>query len=264
VHAAHPGVPEVACFDTAFHATMPPCATTVPLPADWRARWGLRRYGFHGLSHAYVSRRVVARMGAPAASRIVTCHLGAGASLAAVRDGRSVDTTMGFTPLEGLVMATRSGSLDPGLILWLERHAGASADELADTFEHGSGLLGLTGTTDMREIVTRAGADDANARLGLDVYLHHLRAGIAAMAAAMGGVDAIAFAGGVGEGSAAVRRGAAEGLGFLGVAIDAHANDGDGDEREITAAGAGVRAFVVPAREDLEMARQIRAVLAAA
>ena len=187
---------------------------------------------------------------------MVTCHLGAGASLAAVRDGCSVDTTMGFTPLEGLVMATRSGSLDPGLVLWLQEHVGTPSEELAAALEHRSGLLGLAGTADMREVLIAAGVrgdDDADAsgpattivpadaRLALDVYVHRLRAGIAAMAAALGGLDAVAFTGGVGENAPEVRRLAAEGLGFLGLAVDRAPNeDGDGD-REIGAPGAAVR-----------------------
>lgn len=263
VHRAHPELPEIACFDTAFHATMPPAATTVALPESWRTRWGLRRYGFHGLSHAYVSRRAGALVGdTPRPLRLVSCHLGAGGSLAAVLGGRSVDTTMGFTPLEGLVMATRSGSLDPGLILWIQQHEPVSVDQLADTLEHGSGLLGLTGSADMREVEARAATGDARAQLGLEVYLHHLRAGIAAMTAALGGIDAIVFTGGIGEHSSSVRQRAADGLRFLGVALDVAANERGEDEREITARGAAVRAFVIPAREDLEMASQMRDVLA--
>ena len=151
-----PDVPAVACFDTSFHARMPEAATTYPLPAEWRTRWNLRRFGFHGLSHAYPSRRtsqIVDR--SPDGSRMVICHLGAGASLAAVQNGRSVDTTMGFTPLDGLVMATRSGSIDTGLVLWLEEHAGVPPAKLAATLEHRSGLLALAGTADMRAVLGR-------------------------------------------------------------------------------------------------------------
>jgi len=155
-----PDAPAVACFDTAFHANLPAAASTYALPARWRQRWGLRRFGFHGLSHAYVSRRAAALSGAPggdtsqgARLRIVTCHLGSGASLAAVKDGTSVDTTMGFTPLEGLVMATRSGTVDPGLVLWLEEHTGMPPSELASALEHRSGLLGLAGMSDMKAVL---------------------------------------------------------------------------------------------------------------
>ena len=259
-----PGVPAVACFDTAFHATLPAAASTYALPPEWRKRWDLRRYGFHGLSHAYASRRVAELLGRPVDGlRIVTCHLGAGASLAAIVDGRSVDTTMGFTPLEGLVMATRSGSVDPGLVLWLEEHAGTPPAELAATLEHRSGMLGLAGTADMRVIVDSAAAGGADARLALDVYVHRLRGSIAAMTASLGGVDALVFTGGVGEHSPTVRALAAERLGFLGIELDAARNDDGPDEREIGAPGLPVRTFVIVAREDLQIAHEVRAVLAA-
>ncbi len=271
VQRARPGLPGVACFDTAFHATIPAAAATYALPREWRQRWALRRYGFHGLSHAYCSGRAAELAGAAgdATLRIVTCHLGAGASLAAVRGGVSVDTTMGFTPLEGLVMATRSGSVDPGLVLWLAEQAGTPPAELAAALEHRSGLLGLAGTADMREVVAGAAAGGQDARLALDVYIHRLRAGVAAMAAALGGLDALVFTGGVGENSPVVRSEAAAGLGFLGVRLDAGRNaagaaDGGGPaDREIGQAGAPVRSFVVAAREDIQIAAQVRAVLAA-
>ena len=225
VSAALPTVPAVACFDTAFHAAMPAASATYALPPEWRKRWELRRYGFHGLSHAYVSRRAANLLGrSPDELRLVTCHLGAGASLAAVLHGRSVDTTMGFTPLEGLVMATRSGSVDPGLVLWLQEHAGMPAAELASTLEHRSGLLGLAGTADMRAILASAESDDPDASQALDVYVHRLRAAIAAMAASMNGMDALVFTGGVGENAPAVRKRAAQGLGFLGVKLDSERN----------------------------------------
>ena len=262
VERALPGVPAVACFDTAFHATLPAAAATYALPRAWRERWGLRRYGFHGLSHAYASRRAAELLEAdPAALRVVTCHLGAGASLAAVQGGRSVDTTMGFTPLEGLVMATRSGSVDPGMLLWLLERAGVAPGAIAEALEHESGLLGLAGTADMREVLARAQADDDAARLAVDAYVHRLRAGIAAMAAAMGGLDALVFAGGVGEHAPAVRAAAADRLGFLGVALDEAANAGAAGDADVGAPGAPVRALVVEAREDLEIARQVRSVL---
>jgi acetate kinase len=245
-----PGVPAVACFDTAFHATLPPAAATYALPREWRERFGLRRFGFHGLSHAYAARRA-------AAPRVVTCHLGAGASLAAVRDGHCVDTTMGFTPMEGLVMATRSGSIDPGLILWLLRH-GLDDGAVEEGLDREGGLRGLAGDPDMRAVLAR---DDDEARLAVDVYVHRLRASIAAMAAAMHGLDALVFTGGVGEHAPVIRARAADGLDFLGVALDADANAGASGDAEIGAHRAAVRALVVTAREDLEIARQVRAVL---
>ena len=266
VSAGLPDIPAVACFDTAFHATIPAAAATFALPAEWRARWELRRYGFHGLSHSYVSRRAASLVGDPSKLRVVTCHLGAGASLAAVHGGRSVDTTMGFTPLDGLVMATRSGSVDPGLVLWLEEHAHMPPGELAAALENRSGLTGLAGTGDMREVLSRAAAGDERAALGRDVYLHRLRASIAAMAAAMGGLDVLVFTGGVGENSPEIRSRAAAGLGFLGAAVDGSANElgksaRGGDDWEISAPGAAVRTFVIAAREDKQIAAEVRSLV---
>ena len=258
VLAALPDTPAVACFDTAFHATLAPEATTYAVPRAWRERWGVRRYGFHGLSHAYASRRAAEMTGA---RRVVTAHLGAGASLAAVRDGRSVDTTMGFTPLEGLVMATRSGSVDPGLLLWLLERERLGVGEMSAALEHEGGLLALAGTADMREVLARADGGDDEARVALGVYLHRLRAGIAAMAAALGGLDALVFTGGVGERSPPVRAAAADGLGFLGVAVDTGRNGAPDGDADVSADGAPVRTLVVPAREDVEIARQVRALL---
>ena len=257
-----PDVPAVACFDTAFHARIPAAAATYALPAEWRKRWNLRRYGFHGLSHAWVARRTPELLGLAAGGlRIVSCHLGAGASLAAVDRGVSVDTTMGFTPLEGLVMATRSGSVDPGLVLWLEEHVGMPPSELASTLEHRSGLLGLTGVADMRAVLQAEEAGDPDARLAVEVYVHRLRREIAGMAAAMDGLDALAFTGGVGERSPEIRGRAAAGLSFLGVALDEGANAEASPDAEIGRDGAPVRAFVVEAREDLQIAREVRRVL---
>ena len=255
VMAALPGVPSVACFDTAFHATLPEAAATYAIPRDWWRRRHVRRYGFHGLSHAYASRRA-AEMGGGV--RVVSCHLGAGASLAAVLDGRSVDTTMGFTPLEGLVMATRSGNVDPGLLLWLLEHEEVDTAALQQALEHESGMLALAGSADMREVLAR---DDPEARLALDVYVHRLRASIAAMTASLGGLDALVFTGGVGENAAPVRARAAAGLAYLGVAIDEAANADAVPDADVSAAGAAVRTLVIAAREDLEIAWQVREVL---
>jgi acetate kinase len=234
---ALPHVPAIACFDTAFHRTIPAEASTYAIPREWRRRWPLRRFGFHGLSHAYIARQLAQH------PRVISCHLGAGASLCAIRDGCSVDTTMGFTPLEGLVMATRSGSVDPGLVIWLEEHAGMPPAELAATLEHRSGLLGLTGTADMQAILAAEATGDEDAALGIGVYLHRLRASIAAMAAALGDVDAIAFTGGVGENAPAIRERALAGLKFLGIADECR--------------------YVIGAREDLQIAHDVRALLTA-
>jgi len=266
---ALPDVPAVACFDTAFHTTIPDAAAAFALPQEWRDRWTLRRFGFHGLSHGYASRRAAEMMGCPrrdhhpAPTRIVTCHLGSGASLAAVRDGRCVDTTMGFTPLDGLVMATRSGAVDPGLIVWLEEHAGLPPAEVNAALEKRSGLVGLTGTADMREVLSRAAAGDKRAALGRDVYLHRLRGAIAAMAAAMDGLDALVFTGGVGEHSPEIRSRAAGGLGFLGVRLDEARNAAtpEADDYDIGVAGTPVRTFVIAAREDVQIAAETRTTL---
>jgi acetate kinase len=260
VSGALPDVPAVACFDTAFHSGLPDAAATYALPGSLRERFGIRRYGFHGLSHAYASRRSAAL--APGASRVVTCHLGAGASLCAVLDGRSVDTTMGFTPLEGLVMATRSGNVDPGLLLWLLERERMNERELAEVLERSSGLLGLAGTADMREVLSRAASDDAAAALALDVYVHRLRAGIASMAASLGGLEALVFTGGVGENSALVRSLSCSGLGFLGVSVEPGLNDAIQEDGPVGAPDASVSTLVVFAREDLEIARQVRELLA--
>jgi acetate kinase len=255
-----PEVPAVACFDTAFHAGLPAAAATYALPAAWNKRFGLRRYGFHGLSHAYASRR--AAQLEPGRSRIVTCHLGAGASLAAVLDGRCVDTTMGFTPLEGLVMATRSGSVDPGLILWLAKGGRLSVPEINDGLEKRSGLAGLaglpSGSGDMRDVLAASHAGDQAATLAIDVYLHRLCREIAAMAAAMNGVEVLVFTGGVGEHAPAIRARTTAGLAFLGVAIDSERNRTASGDTDISAAAAAVRTLRITAREDVEIARQAR------
>ncbi len=259
VTAELPDVNAVASFDTAFHATIPAAAATYAVPREWRERYGIRRYGFHGLSHAYCSRRAADLLDLSVDGlRIITCHLGAGASLAAVVGGRSVDTTMGFTPLDGLVMATRSGSVDPGLVLWLEQHEHLSPQEVATALEQRSGLTALAGTGDMREVEAAADRGDLDARLALGVYVHRLVGSIAAMAAAAGGADVLAFTGGVGEHSARVRRLAAERLAFLGVAVDGARNEFVGDDGDISTGDAAVRTLVVTSREDLQIACEVR------
>ena len=265
--AAFGSLPQVACFDTAFHATLPPEAWTYPLPARWRREFGLRKYGFHGLSHSYAAGRAAELLNITDLQQflVVTCHLGAGSSLAAVHGGRSVETTMGFTPVDGLVMATRPGSIDPGMIIWLASRLPLA--DIADGLEHGSGLAALArledGSGDMRQVVAAAGQGDQAAQLALGVHTHRLVASVAAMAAAMNGIDALVFTGGIGEHAPIVRSRACAGLNFLGVAIDQERNlavFGDGD---ITAADAQVRTAVVSAREDLEIARQVRLALRA-
>ena len=264
VAAVRPGLPTVACFDTAFHATLSEVAYTYAIPAEWRSQWKVRRFGFHGLSHACSSRRAAGIIGRPASAlRLVVCHLGAGASLCAVAGGRSVDTTMGFTPLEGLVMATRSGSVDPGLVLWLQEHAGLSAAQVAAALEHESGLLALGGDDDMRALLRRAERGDAGAMLAIDVYVHRLVAGIAAMTAALGGLDVLVFTGGVGENASAIRAAAAESLAHLGVNLDNHLNKNASRDADLSSTDSLVRTVVVAAREDLEIERGVQSALLA-
>jgi acetate kinase len=260
VGAALPETPAVACFDTSFHATLEPAAYTYAVPAAWRERWGVRKFGFHGLSHAYAARRAAEMVGRDDL-RLVSCHLGAGASVTASHAGRSVDTSMGFTPLDGLVMATRSGSLDPGLLLWLLEHERLREPEMAQALEHKSGLLALAGTPHMSEVISRAVAGDERARLAFEVYVHRLRGTVAEMAAALEGIDALLFTGGVGENAPAVRAAAAAGLGFLGVELDERANASARGDDDVSARHSRVRVLVVRSREDLEIARQVRATL---
>ncbi len=265
VRAVFPDIPSIACFDTAYHATIPIEAATYALPASWRERWPLRRFGFHGLSHGYAARRSAELVARSASGfRVVTCHLGAGASLCASRDGRSVDTTMGFTPLEGLVMERRSGSVDPGLLLWLITDTELSAAEVSDGLTYESGLTGLAGTGDMRSLLDARTAGNPAAAFAVAVYLHRLVREIAAMTASLGGIDALTFTGGVGENAPEVRAGVAARLAYLGVEVDRAKNTAAIEvDGEIGATSAPVRTLVVEAREDLEIARQTRAMLAA-
>lgn len=242
---ALPDVPHVAVFDTAFHATIPPEAATYALPRRFREEHGIRRYGFHGLSVQWAAERVPV-------PRLVVCHLGGGCSVTAVRDGRSVDTTMGFTPLEGVPMATRAGSVDPGALLHLLRTKALSLDELDRALEHDSGLAGLGGTDDPRRL---------EGTLALAVYTYRIAGAVAAMAVALGGLDALVFTAGVGEGSASVRAQICDRLGFLGVELDAAANERAKPDAEIATAASAVRVVVVHAREDAVAARAARELL---
>ena len=266
VQALLPGVPAVACFDTAFHATLPAAARTYALPREWNQRWGLRRYGFHGLSHAYATQRAATLLDDPARGRrIVSCHLGAGASLAAVRDGTCLDTTMGFTPLAGLVMATRSGDVDPGLLMWLLQHGKVGVDELNDVLEHQSGLRGLSGTSgDLREVLAGIDAGNGACAEALDVFVHRLSRDIAAMTAAIGGLDVLVMTGGIGEHAPVVRAAVAARLGYLGVRLDPDVNTASTADADISATDAPVRTVVVTAREDVEIARDVVSLLASA
>lgn len=259
-----PQVPAFACFDTAFHADLPPEAATYAVPSEWVTRWGIRRYGFHGLSCAWAIRRAAQMLDRPATDLwLVICHLGGGASVTAVVAGKSVDTTMGFTPLEGLVMATRSGDLDPGALLWVLNH-GLSVSQAEDALEYRSGLLALSGnrSSDMRELEAQQAAGDASAALAIGVYTHRLRAKVAAMMAASRGADAIIFTGGIGENSAAIRSETCAGLEWLGIRIDDSANAAvAGMDCDVSAPGAAIRTLVVHAREDLQIAAECRKAL---
>jgi acetate kinase len=210
VAAALPGVPQVACFDTAFHRTLPPAAATYAVPHDWTERYRLRRYGFHGLNVEWCTRQARRELDEEGSRRLVVCHLGSGCSVTAVLDGRSVDTTMGFTPLDGVPMATRSGAVDPGLLLHVAR-AGVSVDELDEALQHRSGLLGVSGVSaDLREVLRAADAGDARATLAFAVFVRGIAAAIAAMTTALGGLDALVFTGGAGEHSPRLRDAIAE------------------------------------------------------
>jgi acetate kinase len=256
-------VPSVACFDTAFHADIPASASTYALPASWRMRWDLRRFGFHGLSHSYAAQRAAVLFDRPLAGlRMVTCHLGAGASLCAVRAGRSVDTTMGFTPLEGLVMATRAGSVDPGLLVWLLQNTELTIGQVNDALEHESGLLGLSeSTADLARLLEHKEAGDKRAELAISVYVHRLASSVAAMTVPLGGVDVVTFTGGVGENSATIRAMTVERLAHLGLAIKQSVNDAAQGDVDISAPRSAVRVLVLKSREDLEILRLIRSVV---
>jgi acetate kinase len=257
-----PGVPHVAVFDTAFHAGLPEEAATYALPRRWREDWGIRRVGFHGLSVAWSAERAAALLRRdPADLRLVVCHLGGGCSATAVLGGRSVDTTMGFSPQEGLVMATRCGSVDPAIAFHLIGRHGMEPRAVEDALTRGSGLLGLAGSADMREVERAAAKGDPDAARALAVHDHRLAAAVAGMVPALGGLDALVFTGGVGEGSARTRAEAGRRLAPLGVGIPADGGTGEGD-REITAPGARVRTLVVHAREDVIIARAVREELA--
>ena len=260
-----PEVPQVAVFDTAFHATLPPAAYTYALDAELAARLRIRRYGFHGTSHAYVSRQAATLLNRPLETvNSIVLHLGNGASACAVQGGRSVETSMGMTPLEGLVMGTRTGDLDPAVVLHLERHAGLPADEVDRTLNRRGGLLGLSGDNDMREVLSRRAAGDPAAVLAFDVYCHRIRKYVGAYAAVLGRLDAVAFTGGVGENAAPVRAATLDGLDLLGIAVDPARNSAASrDRRLISPDGAKVAVCVIPTDEELEIARETLGVVAA-
>jgi len=259
--AALPNVPHVAVFDTAFHATLAPEAFTYPVPATWTRDWGIRRYGFHGLSHAYCASRaaeLLAPRHSPLAPRIVNCHLGHGCSAAAVVGGKCVDTTMGFTPLDGLMMATRCGSIDPSIVLQVLDHHGLTSAQVETALNRESGLLGVSGlSADMRQILQAAKDGNERARLALGIYTHRIRQAIGALAVTMGGVDALVFTAGVGENAAEVRQIACDGLQCLGLEMDAHANTTCQPDADISTAQSHGRIFVIATREDVTMLKEV-------
>jgi acetate kinase len=252
-----PKVPQIAAFDTAFHATLSEAARTYPLPRKWTREWGIRRYGFHGLSHSYCSTEVAKIIGRQDL-RLVIAHLGNGASVSAVRDGVCVDTSMGFTPLEGLMMATRSGTVDPGILIYLLRHKGLEVNALDKALNYESGLLGISGiSSDLRQILPEL-PHNPDARLAADVYVHRIVKTIGAMAATLGGIDALVFTAGVGEGSPEIRKRVCEKLRYLGLQMDAAANENCQPDADIATPSSTVRILVIATREDLTIMRETR------
>ncbi|MGI8949889.1 MAG: acetate/propionate family kinase [Ornithinimicrobium sp.] len=255
--AAFPELPQVAVFDTAFHATIPPAASTYAVPREWREEHGVRKYGFHGTSHTYVARRVADLLGRPLPEvNTIVLHLGNGASACAVAGGRSVDTSMGLTPLDGLVMGTRPGDLDPSVPGHLARVAGLGVDDYDTALSRRSGLLGLTGSSDFREVMTRRDQGDTDAQLAFEVVVHRIVRHVGALAAVLGRVDAIAFTAGIGEHNPGLRAAVASGLDLLGVELDDAANAEAHDERRISAADSATSVWVVPTNEEGEIARE--------
>jgi acetate kinase len=262
--SAFPDVPQVAVFDTAFHSTLPAHAHTYAVPARWRDELGVRRYGFHGTSHSYVSRRAAAMLSKdPADVNVIVLHLGNGASACAVAGGVSVDTSMGLTPLEGLVMGTRSGDVDPALPAYLARTAGMSAPEVDEALNKHGGLLALAGSNDLRDITAAAEKGDVAARLAIDVYCYRIRKYVGSYLAVLGHVDAVAFTAGVGENSPVVRAAALAGLERLGIAVDPERNEAPSrEERYVSPYWAETAVLVIPTDEEMEIAAQACAVVA--
>jgi len=258
-----PGAAHVAVFDTAFHATLPPEAWTYPVPEVWTREWGIRRFGFHGLSHAYCSRRAAELLDRPPDDlRLVTCHLGNGCSAAAVRGGRSVDTTMGFTPLEGLMMGTRSGSIDPSIVLHVQQRHGLTAEQVETALNHDSGLLGVSGISgDMRQVLEAVHTGHQQARLALAVYARRVRKAIGALAVTLGGVDALVFTAGVGEHAGEVREAVCTGLECLGLELDAQVNAACRPDADVARRSSPGRILVIAAREDVTMLEEVSRVL---
>jgi acetate kinase len=254
-----PNLQHIAVFDTAFHATMPPEARTYTVPRVWTNDWKIRRYGFHGLSHAYCARRAAQMLNRPLEQlRLVICHLGHGCSATAIEGGRSIDTTMGFTPLEGLMMGTRSGSIDPAVVTYVQQQHGLSAAEVEKVLLRQSGLLGVSGVSaDMREVEKAASEGNADARLALAIYTHRIRQAVGALTATLGGVDALVFTAGVGENAAKIRAEVCERLSCLGLYLDANANESRRPDADIARADSPGRILIIATREDLTMLHEV-------
>lgn len=259
-----PGLPHIAVFDTAYHATLSPEAYTYPVPHAWASEWGIRRYGFHGLSHAYAARRAVELLGRDDSNlRLVICHLGHGCSATAVLGGRSVDTTMGFTPLDGLMMATRCGALDPGVLLYLQRRHGIDPASLESILNRESGLLGVSGlSSDLRRVLEAARGGDQRAGLAVAVYTRRVKQAIGSLVATLGGIDGLVFTAGVGEHSAEIRASVLRGLDCLGLHLDPDANLACRPDADIALPTSAARVLVIHAREDLTMLAELLAVTA--
>jgi acetate kinase len=256
VTEALPETPQVCCFDTAFHHTLPAAAATYAVPSEWTERYGIRRFGFHGLNVEWCAGRAADLLGPEAARRLVVCHLGSGCSVTAVLDGSSVDTSMGFTPLEGVPMASRSGSIDPGLVLHLAREMGVDAVDAG--LNHEAGLLGVSGrSSDLREVIAGADSGDRRCRLAFEVFARGIAASVAAMSTAMGGLDCLVFTAGSGENSPRIRAAVATRLEHLGVVLDAPRNEAAEPDTDISPAGEpGARVLVLRAGEEIVIARQ--------
>ncbi|HEY6540876.1 MAG TPA: acetate kinase [Ktedonobacteraceae bacterium] len=251
-----PAMPQVAVFDTAFHRSMPDEVIVYPLPYGWYKKEGIRRFGFHGISHCYCARRAAHILGKDLSSlRLITCHLGNGCSLAAIRGGRSIDTSMGFTPLEGVTMGSRSGSIDPGILFYMQREKSYTSSQLNTILNKASGLKGIAGSSDMRQVLQKMYEGDALSRLAFEIFTHRLRSSIGAMMASLGGLDALVFAGGIGENAAEVRTAACKAFGFLGLELDEQKNARSPADADVAAVDSQIRVLIVQTQEDWAIAQ---------
>ncbi len=259
---ALPGVPQVAVFDTAFYASLSPAHYVYPLPYPWFQDWGVRRFGFHGISHAYCAARAAELLDRARGLNLVACHLGNGCSATGTRGGIAVATTMGFTPMDGLMMGTRAGSVDPGILLYVQKHRGLTPAELEQLLNHGAGLKGVSGvSSDYRQVEIAARAGNERARLALEIYAVRVRQAVGSLAVTLGGVDALVFTAGVGEHSAALRAAACDGLECLGLRLDPRKNLACEPDTDIAADDAAGRILVIHTREELMIAREVRRVV---